>query len=72
MHPTGDGGGDHQGYEGADRELEEEQLDGEHDRGEGRTEGGGHAGGGTGGEEALALRRRHADQLSDQGAIDPP
>ena len=53
------------------RELEQQQLDREHDRGERRAERGRHAGRGAAGEEDLALVGRHVDDLAEQRAERP-
>ncbi len=68
VDPRGQGGGDHQGHECPRRELEEEQLDGEHDRRQGRPEGGGHARGRPARQKDLPFRWRYREDLADERA----
>ena len=57
VHAAGDARRDDQRDERPGRELEQQQLDGEHDGGERRAERRGHAGRGAAGEQDLALAR---------------
>src|SRR5439155_19585789 len=56
---AGDRGGHHQGDERPGGELEEEQLDGQHDGGQGSAEGGGHPRRRPAGQEDLSFGGRH-------------
>ena len=68
VHRAGNARRDDEWHERAVRELEEQQLDREHDRRERCSERRRHACGRTAREQDLAFRRRHSDHLSDQGA----
>ena len=71
VDPSGDAGRHHQRDEGPGGELEEQQLDGQHHRGERRAEGRRHPGRGAAGEEDLSLRWGDVDHLAEQRADRP-
>src|SRR6185437_8486554 len=65
---SGKNAGDGDGDEGARPPLEQEELDGEQDGGDGRGKGGGHASGRAGDEQGGALVVAQLEPLGDEGA----
>ena len=64
----GHGACDHDRHQAARLPLEEQELDGEEDRGDRRAESGRHASGGAGDEQRLSFGGRHVEHLGDDGA----